>query len=150
MKREETAASWVRGIAELLAAEQLDVASLLAEVGIDAAALEAPGARVPTDDISRLWELAVARSGNEAIALAQGQRPRPKSFDVVGYTMMSCANLRDALERLLRYLRLLSDALTIRRTEERGRYQLDFELRGGVRPVPRQRVEFIFVTLLNF
>jgi len=36
---------------------------------------------------------------------------RPASFDVVGYTMMSCANLQDAFERLVRYLRILSDAL---------------------------------------
>jgi AraC-like DNA-binding protein len=150
MKRQQTAASWVRGVAELFAAEGLDVASVLAEAGIDAASLDAPGARVATEDISRLWDIAVARSGNDAIALAQGERPRPKSFDVVGYAMMSCANLRDALERLIRYLRLLSDALTIYRTEARGRYQLDFDLRGGTRPVPRQRVEFMLVTLLNF
>jgi hypothetical protein len=28
---------------------------------------------------------------------------RPASFDVVGYTMMSCADLRGAFDRLIRY-----------------------------------------------
>jgi AraC-like DNA-binding protein len=140
----------VRGIVELLAAEGLDVAEVLAAAGIDAATLDAPGARIPTEAITRLWEVAVARSGNELIALTHGQGPRPKSFDVVGYAMMSCADLREGLERLIRYLRLLSDALTIRRTEEGGQYRLELELRGGARPVPRQRMEFILLTLLNF
>ena len=80
-----------------------------------------PGARLATEKISRLWEIAVERSGNPALGLAQAQVVRPASFDVVGYTMMSCANLQDAFERLVRYLRILSDALTIYRSEERGR-----------------------------
>ena len=150
MAGQSTSASWVRGMAELFASEGLDVPEMLAAAGIDAKALEAPGARVSTEKLSHLWEIAVARSGNPAISLAQHHRPRPKSFDVVGYTMMSCANLRDALERLARYLRILSDALTLTRSEGGGIYRLTFELSGGRREVPRQRMEYILVTLVNF
>jgi len=150
MSQQATSAVWVRSIAEMLAAEGLDTNALLTAAGIDPAALEAPGARIATEKISRLWELAVERSGNPAIGLAQPQVVRPTGFDVVGYTMMSCANLQDAFERLVRYLRILSDALTIHRSEERGRYRISFELRGGERPVPRQRMEFILVTVSTF
>ena len=80
-----------------------------------------PGARLATEKISRLWELAVERSGNPALGLAQHQVVRPASFDVVGYTMMSCANLRGAFERLVRYLLILSDALTMTMSDERTR-----------------------------
>ena len=86
MAARTTAAVWVKGIAEMLAAEGIDVSALFAAVGIDASALDAPGARLPTERISRLWELAVERSGNPALALAQHQVARPASFDVVGYT----------------------------------------------------------------
>ena len=150
MGGQSTSAAWVRGIAEMFAAEGLDVPDVFAAAGIDPAALEAPGARLETDKISRLWEIAVERSGNPAIALAQRDLPRPKSFDVVGYAMMSCANLRDALDRLVRYLRILSDTLTLTRSEDGSLYQLSFELRGERRPIPRQRLEYILVTLLNF
>jgi hypothetical protein len=51
-----TAATWVKGIAELLAAEGLDARALLVAAGIDPASLDAPGARLPTEKISRLWE----------------------------------------------------------------------------------------------
>jgi AraC-like DNA-binding protein len=145
-----TAAIWVKGIAEMLAAEGLDARALLVAAGIDPAALDAPGARLPTEKISRLWELAVERTGNPAIGLAQHHVARPASFDVVGYAMMSCADLRGAFERLIRYLLILSDALTMTMSEERTGYRVTFVLFGGDRPVPRQRIEFIFVTLIGF
>jgi AraC-like DNA-binding protein len=150
MSKPTTAAVWVKGVAEMLAAEGLDVRTLLAAADIDPAALDAPGARLPSEKISLLWELAAERSGNPAIALAQHQVARPASFDVVGYAMMSCANLRGAFERLIRYLLILSDALTMTMSEESAGYRVTFVLFGGARPVPRQRIEFIFITVIGF
>jgi AraC-like DNA-binding protein len=150
MAKRATSAVWVKGIAEMLAAEGLDVAGLFAAAGIANSALEGPAARLPTEKLSHLWELAVERSRNPAIALAQHQVARPAAFDVVGYTMMSCADLRGAFERLIRYLLILSDALTMTMTEEGESYRIDFVLFGGDRPIPRQRIEFIFVTVVSF
>ena len=150
MSKRTTAAVWVKGIAEMLAVEGMDPCALLAAAGIEPAALDTQGARLPTEKISRLWELAAERSGNPAIGLAQHHVVRPASFDVVGYTMMSCADLRGAFERLIRYLLILSDALTMTMSEERDGYRVTFVLFGGDRPVPRQRIEFIFVTVIGF
>ena len=113
-------------------------------------ALDAPGARLATEKISRLWELAAERSRNPAIGLAQYHVAKPASFDVVGYTMMSCANLLAAFERLVRYLLILSDALTMILSQQGDRYRVTFELHGGERPVPRQRIEFILVQVITF
>ena len=150
MSARTTAAIWVKGIADMLAAEGLDAGSLLAAAGIDPAGLDAPGARLRTEKVSRLWELAAERSGNPAIALAQHAVARPASFDVVGYAMMSCSDLRSAFERLIHYLLILSDALTMTLTEDDVGYRLTFVLLGGDRPVPRQRIEYILVTLMGF
>jgi AraC-like DNA-binding protein len=150
MRAHTTSAVWVRGIAGVLAAEGLDVRALLTAAAIDPAALDDPVARVSTEKISRLWELAAEQSGNPAIGLAQHLMARPASFDVVGYTMMSCANLLAAFERLIRYLLILSDALMMTLSEERGGYRVTFELFGGNRPVPRQRVEFILISVIGF
>ena len=150
MSKRTTAAVWVRGIADMLAAEGLDARGLLLAAGIDPAALDATGARLPTEKISHLWELAVERSRNPALGLAQHQIVRPAAFDVVGYTMLSCDNLRGAFERLVRYLLILSDALSMTVSEDGERYRIAFELFGGDRPVPRQRIEFIFNTVIGF
>jgi AraC-like DNA-binding protein len=150
MGKRTTAAIWVKGIVEMLAAEGLDTYALLAAAQIDPAELEGPGARVATEKISCLWELASVRSDDPAIGLAQHHVARPAAFDVVGYAMMSCSNLREAFERLIRYLLILSDALTITMSEERAGYRMTFVLLGGDRPVPRQRIEFIFITVISF
>jgi AraC-like DNA-binding protein len=151
MSRPTTSASWVRGIMETLAAEGLDVGGLCHAAGIDVSALDAAGARVATEKISRLWELAVEHSRNPAIGLAQSHVVRPANFDVVGYTMMSCSTLLAGFERLLRYLRILSDGITIDMRQESGGYRVVVDLlESGSRPIPRQRIEFILVTLANF
>ena len=150
MSKRTTAAVWVKGIVDLLTAEGLDARGLLLSAGIDPAALESPGARLATEKISHLWELAVERSGNPALGLAQHEVVRPASFDVVGYTMLSCADLRGAFERLVRYLLILSDALTMTVDDGPEGYRVSFELFGGNRPVPRQRIEFIFSMVIGF
>src|SRR5262249_1032998 len=150
MTKRTTSAVWVKGIADTLTAEGLDARTLLVAAGIDPASLQVPDARLPTEKISRLWELAVERSSNPAIGLAQHHVVRPASFDVVGYTMMSCAHLRGAFERLIRYLLILSDAFTMTMEEEREGYLVTFVLFGGGQPIPRQRIDFILVTLIGF
>src|SRR5262249_60791232 len=108
----------------------LDGASMFAAAGIEPSSLQGPGARVSTEKIRHLWDLAVERSRNPALALAQHHVARPASFDVVGYTMMSCADLRGAFERLVRYLLILSDCLTMTTTEDADGYRIDFVLFG--------------------
>src|SRR6516164_6602074 len=150
MGKRTTAAVWVKGIAEMLAAEGLDVAGLFTAAGIDPASLEGPAARLSSEKISHLWELAVERSRNPALALAQHQVARPASFDVVGYTMMSCADLRTAFDRLIRYLLILSDALTMTMEAEADGDRVTFVLFGGDQPIPRQRIEFICISVISF
>jgi AraC-like DNA-binding protein len=134
MSKRATSAVWVRSIVDMLAAEGLDARALLAAAGIDPVTLDTAGARLATEQIS----------------LAQHHVARPASFDVVGYAMMSCADLRAAFERLIRYMLILSDALTMALSKEHGGYRMTFELFGGSRPVPRARIEFIIVTLIGF
>src|SRR5215469_10143702 len=81
------AAFWVKGIAETLEAAGLDIHALFEEAGLELTALSDADARFPTEGISRLWQLAVTRSGNPAIGLANSSAVKPGSFDVVAYAM---------------------------------------------------------------
>jgi AraC-like DNA-binding protein len=144
------AAFWVKAIAETLEAAGLDTHALFEEAGLDLAALSDPDARFPTESISLLWQLAVTRSGNPAIGLANSSVVKPGSFDVVAYAMMSSPNLLGILERAARYVDVLSDAATLTIADDREGYRLILELFGGKHPVPRQRFEFDLMTLLSF
>ena len=144
------AAFWVRGIAEMLKAEGLDVAALFDEAGLETVALSDPDSRFPTEKVSLLWELAVARSGNLTIGLAKSNIVRPASFDVVAYTMMSSPHLLGILESLNRYVGIVSDAASIVISKDDEGFRMILELFGGGRPVPRQRFEFDLMTILSF
>src|SRR5262249_54927656 len=95
-----TAGFWVKGVADGLKAAGLDVDALPDEAGLDTAALSDPDSRFPTERVSLLWQLAVARSGNPTIGLSNANVARPASFDVVAYAMMSSPNLLGILEGL--------------------------------------------------
>jgi len=148
--RYSCAAFWVKGVAEALKAGGLDVPALLGEAGFDAAALNDPDACFPTERVSLLWQLAVARSGNPAIGLSTSNVVRPASFDVVAYTMMSSPNLLGILKRLARYVGIVSDAASVAVTEDHEGCRMTLELFGGGQPVPRQRFEFDLMTILSF
>jgi len=144
------AAFWVKGVVEALKAEGLDVAALLDESGLEAASVGDPDSRFPTERVSLLWQLAVARSGNPAIGLANSNVAKPASFDLVGYAMMSSPHLLGILERLSRYVAIVSDAASLAVAEHDEGYRMTLELSGGGRPVPRQRFEFDLMTILSF
>ena len=144
------AAFWVKGIADTLEAAGLDTHALFEEAGLELAALSDADARFPTEGISLLWQLAVTRSGNPAIGLANSSVVKPGSFDVVAYAMMSSANLLGSLERTVRYVDILSDAATLTIADDREGHRLILELLGGKHPVPRQRFEFDLMTILSF
>lgn len=150
MNERTTSAAWVKGIAEMLEAAGLDVPALFRQAGFDMAALSEPGARCDTEKLSLLWELAALQSGNPAIGVALPHVVKPAGFDLVAYVMMSCPTLHAALERMLRYLRIVSDAATLTLQEDKDGCWLAIDLFGGSRPVPRQRYEFILATLLTF
>jgi hypothetical protein len=144
------AAFWVKGVAETLGAAGLDIPALFEQAGLELAALNDPDARFPTENISLLWQLAVTRSGNPAIGLANSNVVKPGSFDVVAYAMMSSQNLLGILKRAVPYVEILSDAATLTITDDREGRRLILELFGGKQPVPRQRFEFDLMTLLSF
>ena len=150
MSDRSTSASWVRGIAEKLKASGLDVQALFDEAGLDMTALNDPDTRYATEKISLLWELAAARSGNPVIGLAMPHLMPPAGFDVLAYAMMTCSNLLAAMHLMVRYLRVVSDAASVMLQEDDEGYWVALELFGGERAVPRQRMEFVLVTLLTF
>ncbi|MFL6663259.1 MAG: AraC family transcriptional regulator [Rhizobacter sp.] len=150
MSERTTSAAWVKGVVAALHGAGLDLHALCAQAGIDVDALGVSQPRCPTEDVSRLWLLAVERAGDPAIALLSAQLSQPSTFDVLGYAMMSSQNLHAALERLVRYLLVISDAAAIALTERGSQCRLDLELFGGALPVPGQRYEFDLLALLNF
>lgn len=148
MRVPTSSTAWVRGVTAMFAAEGLDVPALFAAAGLDAAALEDPEARFSIDDVSRLWELAVARSGKPNLGLSRALAAAHANPGLVRWAMLASPTLRDALALMVRYMNVLSNAATAALDEAADGAWFELGHRGGERPVPRQRVEFGMLSML--
>jgi AraC-like DNA-binding protein len=93
--------------------------ALLKRLELTSDILEDVEARVAFDVVLRAWELAAELSDDPFFGLHFGERLPPGAFDIVDYTACSCATLGEAIKRLVRYQRLLHDAVHVS-VEERG------------------------------
>jgi AraC-like DNA-binding protein len=149
LEKRTTSSAWMRGVANTMRAQGLDAAKLFAEAGSSIGNLDDPDYRWPTEQASKLWALAAERSGNPDIGLSNPHLPRPDQYGIVGYAMMSSPDMLTGLTRLIRYLCLVSDAVSIMLEPGVGGRWMKLELYGGERPVPRQRYDYAILTLLT-
>jgi AraC-like DNA-binding protein len=140
--------SWVNGIAEMFASQGLDVARLFNAAGIEPQRLANPDERFDADAVSRLWQLAVAWSGNPTLGLDRELAARYVNFDVVGYAMLSSPDLRAALAGMARYMAVISDAATFELLRAGGDSWLVLGGAGYAQPVPRQRYAFGLLSII--
>jgi AraC-like DNA-binding protein len=139
----------MRGVARTLTAEKLDAAALFAVLGLSIDHLNDVDYRWPTEKASQLWTLAAERSGNPDIGLSNPHLPRPDQYGIVSYAMMSSPNLLTGLTRLIRYICLVSDAVTISLEPGDGGRWVRLGIFGGECPIPRQRYDYAILTLLT-
>lgn len=143
------ATSWVRGTARHFESVGLDVRALFRDAGLNYEDLNDRDARIDGDSISLLWELAVARSGDPNLGLANSDVLHPGSLDMIMHVMMSSPDLGAAVSRFIRYMRLVSHVADISLVRNDAGYVFTLHIDGLTRPVPRARVDFALVMILN-
>ena len=124
------------------------VPALLAEAAIPASILADPEAHLPPGSMSRLWDRAVAATGDERLGMHVAMAAPISSFDLHAYAMLSSPTLRDAYHRACRYQRLINEATELTFTEEPKEAMLRHGLTSGG-SVPRQPSEFLVMTWLR-
>lgn len=141
MSERTTSASWASGIVKALELEGLDCRIMFKQLGLDFAALDDPDARFRQDDMTRLWQLAVELSGNQAIGLNMARVVRPASFHVVGYALMSSRTLAEGFQRLVRYQRIIAESSDLSFRLHDGTYTLVLTVHGDHLPPTRHSAE---------
>lgn len=150
MSSRTTSSTWLKGVIETMTIVGLDIARLLRSAEVSPAIVSDRQARIPTEKMSRLWRDAIEQTGDRGIGLIGANVPLPGNFDVVGYAMLSSRDLRAALHSISRHMRLVSDAAEIVLEAADETVSVRFNLYGGREPIPRQRIEFDLLTILNF
>ncbi len=103
----------------------IDPEPIFSQAGLSLASPESPQLRYPLAKIRELWNLSREASGDDAIGLKTGRYAKPVHFYAFGYSWMASSTLLGAMQRLTRYLRLMSTAsVEISLTETRDSYAL--------------------------
>ena len=144
-----SSSTWVRGLVEMFASQGVDTMALLKEAGVQPGRLEDADARFEPDEVSRLWELAVARSGNRDLGMDRALAARYTNFDMVGFATLSSADLRSALLEFSRYLALISSATTFELAPQGDDCWVVMGHTGYSRPLPPQRSSYSLLALLS-
>ncbi|WP_018904497.1 AraC family transcriptional regulator [Variovorax paradoxus] len=142
-----SSAAWLEGVLSMFEAEGIDVPSLLRDAGFDPDSLHRQNTRIPVDEISVLWQLAVARAGKPTLGLARDLAATHSKLGTVGHAMACSADLGAALARLTRYMAVISDATAFSLQREARGCWMVMEHTGGSLPIPRQRVEYALLTV---
>jgi AraC-like DNA-binding protein len=91
------------------AAPQIEPERICQRVGLKSAQLRDPRGRVPMTTLVAAFEVAATLTGDRAFGLHVGARIPLRSFGLLGYIVMNCPTLGDALDRLARYFPIFSD-----------------------------------------
>lgn len=121
-------------IIEAAAAAGASAPDLCAASGFDRGLATDPDARVAMDVVDRLWEAAAAATGDPTFGLRAALGLRPGMFDVIDYAVRTAPTLRIAIERLIRYDRLVRDAGALGLTVEGDRARLAYADRPAATP----------------
>lgn len=120
MAEPTTLSSWAAAVAAALHARGIDAQALLLQAGLDPALIDRPGARYPTRGMTRFWALAIAAT-EPALTLEVPDHVQPQTMHALGAALAASRSVEDALLRIARYSRLVSDAADIVLEIEAGR-----------------------------
>lgn len=89
----------------------IDRSVLLSASGISEAKLSDPDSRIATRSMTRLWQAVIDEIDDPFLGMHAARTVNVKQLGLVGYAMQHSANLGDAIQRLARYQRILSEAV---------------------------------------
>ncbi len=90
-----------------------DPVPVFARVGLTQDMLLQQGARIPLKTLDQLWEEVTALIKDPCLGLRAAEFWHPSHFNALGYAWLASSTLREALNRLYRYIQVLSQDLDI-------------------------------------
>ncbi len=100
---QSVSAAYLQGLLDHLQRLGLKPAALLEQIGVNPSLLARREQRVAVSSYLQLLDVGLRASGDALLGLHLGAAVRPGYYGVLGFLLMSCATLGDALHRQARY-----------------------------------------------
>ncbi|MBZ0232164.1 MAG: AraC family transcriptional regulator, partial [Deltaproteobacteria bacterium] len=126
-----------------------DVGALLRRFELPPTAAASRMARSPSRDTRISSSAAAEAAGDPDLGIRLGQQLPRGAYGVLEYSCRSAPTVRDALARIVRYIGLLNELVTITAREERGVGIVEQAIAGEPQCLGRHGNEFFVVMLLH-
>lgn len=93
---------------------KVDVDAFLRSLGVEPSAVKAPDARVPVETYLHIQESAAELVHDPYFGLHMGEFAEAGSWSILGYLMMNCQTLGEAVEKSGRYSRIIGNLIEAR------------------------------------
>lgn len=102
-------AGWIGSLAKALDESGQALGPLLQRCDLPEEVCRNPDMRVPIAKLNRLLDLACEATGDPAFVLTLARYAHPSAFSILGYSMLASASLKEMLQRLVRFKRIVSN-----------------------------------------
>ncbi len=119
-------------IARTLESYQIDSKELFESLELPAEPFKNPDARISKDSMEEIWEESVRLTKDPCFGFVVGRNFHTSNLHAVGYSWLASATLREAMERLVRYQRLLSTAAEMDLMEDGDGFHLQIDPSPGI------------------
>ncbi|GMQ83711.1 MAG: AraC family transcriptional regulator [Gammaproteobacteria bacterium] len=106
----------------------VSVVDVFRDAGL-APAVASPDVRYPFAKMQAMWRLAVERTGDPCFGLAVAEHFKPQALHGLGFIWLSSDTLFDALQRLVKYQRMISTVIDITLEETENSVRLNVAIR---------------------
>lgn len=106
-----TMATWAGAISRALLACGVDAKALFNKVGVDYALVNRPDKRIPVEDMTRLWTLAVEATDDSCFGLIVARHVNLTTFHALGVAAIASETVSDAANMITRFASMISDGI---------------------------------------
>jgi AraC-like DNA-binding protein len=127
----------------------IEPADMFRRAGLDPNKLYDPNARYRDARIYKLWQLAVQATRDPYIGLKVASLWHPSTAHALGYAWLASATLKDALERTVRYFRIMNDKEQLTLEESDEEFRLIIENPVADYPTAPEDLDASFAVLIH-
>lgn len=136
-------------VLEIVAERGFDPEQVLQQQGLPADLLQNPMGRITPMQYTQITVAAAELINDQGLGMEVGLRMRPTAHGFLGYALMSCSNLREALMLSLRFMRLRQRHIQVRYSHEQQHDVITLRERHSFGPVRHYFIEGMLIGMVR-
>jgi AraC-like DNA-binding protein len=116
----------------------IDPVDLFQAAHIDMDKVECAGCRISNRSVDRLWELITRSIKDPCMGLRMAEHWHPSYLNALGYSWLASSTLLEALNRLVRYIHIVTETIELELDEREGELDLIINYSSTVGEFPQR------------